>query len=99
MGALLGLVAVTVGIILGLRAMQRRAVARAQPGRTAEQPIPITDYGEMDLAVRLQSCPCGGRYSIRGEGPAADGLRVAQLECRRCEREVSMYFDVRGVLH
>ena len=99
MGALLGLVAVTVGIILGLRAMQRRAVARAQPGRTAEQPIPITDYGEMDLSVRLQSCPCGGRYSIRGEGPAADGLRVAQLECRRCEREVSMYFDVRGVLH
>ncbi|MEO8601423.1 MAG: hypothetical protein ABI629_02495 [bacterium] len=99
MGALLGLVALLAAVVVGLRAMQRRAVARAQPGRSAGQAIPITDYGEMDLSVRLQSCPCGGRYNIRGEGPAADGLRVAHLECRRCERPTAMYFDVRGVLH
>jgi len=91
--------ALLAALAVGLRIMQRRAVERAQPGRAPEQPIAISDYGEIDLAVRMQRCPCRGRYAIRGEGPARDGLRVAHLECQRCEREVAIYFDVRGVRH
>jgi hypothetical protein len=99
MGALLGVVAFTVAVVLAVRAMQRRAVERAQPGHTAARPIAITDYGEMDLSIRLLTCGCGGHYLTHGEGPAAGGLRVAHLECRRCGRERAVYFDVRGVLH
>ncbi|MDX2167988.1 MAG: hypothetical protein SF182_13015 [Deltaproteobacteria bacterium] len=99
MGALLGLVATVAAIVLGLRAWQRRAVERAQPGRRREQPISITDYGEIDLAVRVQKCPCGGGYSVRGEGPSGDRLRVAHVACRHCGREASIYFDVHEVRH
>jgi hypothetical protein len=99
MGALLGLVATLAAIVFAVRAWQRRAVERAQPGRRADQPILITDYGEIDLAVRLQHCPCGGAYSVRGEGPSGDRVRVAHVECRRCEREAAIYFDVHEVRH
>ena len=100
MGSLLGLVALVAAIVVGLRLMRRRAVERAQPGRSAEGAIAIRDYGEIDIAVRLQRCPCGGGYELRGEGPdARPSIRVAHLECRRCEREAWVYFDVSGVLH
>jgi len=100
MGSLLGVAALIAVIAVGMRLLRRRAVERAQPGRSADRAIPIRDYGEMDIAVQLQACPCGGRYLVRGEGPgSAPQLRVAHLECRRCEREASMYFDVSEVLH
>lgn len=99
MGALLGLAALLAAIVLGVRAWRRRAAVRAQPGRRRSHPIPIQDYGEIDLAVRLQRCACGGGYGVRGEGPAAAGLRATHLECRRCEREAVLYFDVREVRH
>ena len=66
----------------------------------ADMRIAIADYGEMDLAVAAQTCPCGGLYTVRGEGPGSTpGRRVAHLECRRCEREAWMYFDVSQVRH
>ena len=100
MGSLLGVAALIAVIAVGLRLLRRRAAERAQPGRDPAQPIAIRDYGEMDFAVALQKCPCGGRYSLRGEGPGASAqLRVAHLECRRCEREAEVYFDVSQVLH
>lgn len=100
MGSLLGLVALVAAIVVGLRLMRRRAVDRAQPGRSADRAIAIRDYGEIDIAVRLQRCACGGPYALRGEGPdASGGVRVAHLECQRCEREAWVYFDVSQVLH
>ena len=100
MAGLLGLAALIAAIAVGLRLLRRRAAERAQPGRSPDRPIAIRDYGEMDFAVGLQTCPCGGRYALRGEGPGAGTqLRIAHLECRRCEREVSVYFDVSQVLH
>lgn len=100
MGSILGLAALIAAVAVGLRALRRRAAERAQPGRSPARAIAIRDYGEMDLAVALQTCPCGGRYALRGEGPgAASQLRIARLECRRCEREVALYFDVSQVLH
>ena len=100
MGSLLGVAALIVAVIVGLRLLRRRAVERVQPGRSPDRAIAIRDYGEMDIAIGLQTCGCGGGYSLRGEGPTAGAqLRVAHLECRRCEREVSVYFDVTQVLH
>lgn len=100
MGSLLGIAALVAAIAVGLRLWRRRAAERAQPGRSPDRPIPIRDYGEMDIAIRLQTCPCGGHYALRGEGPgAAPQLRIAHLECRRCEREAAVYFDVSQVLH
>jgi len=100
MGALLGVIALAAAIIVGLRLLRRRGAERQQPGRRPGQAIAIADFGEIDLAIRLQACACGGRYQLRGRAPGrAPGLRVAHLECRRCERETAMYFDVSGVLH
>ncbi len=100
MGSLLGAVALLVAIALFARAWRRRLAERHQPGRGAAAPICITDYGEMDAAIATQVCRCGGRYDVRGEGPGpAQHQRVARLQCRRCEREALLYFDVGAVRH
>ena len=107
MGSLLGLAALIAAVAVGLRMLQQRAAERVRPGATPMTAIPITDYGDIDIAIRMQTCRCGGRFMVRGEGPTAgDGLpsrptslRVAHLECRRCEREQRLYFDVTEVRH
>jgi hypothetical protein len=99
MGALLGLAALVAVIVVGARLLQQRAVERARPGATPTTAIPITDYGDMDLAINLQTCRCGGHFVVRGEGPGSGSLRVAHLECRKCEREQRLYFDVSTVRH
>jgi hypothetical protein len=84
--------------VVGLRkaAAWRRAATR--PGRNAATAIPVTDYGEIDLAVLSERCHCGGRFSVRGEGSRGT-LRVVHLHCHACERERVVYFDTRGVRH
>src|SRR6188472_3076474 len=52
MGSLLGVAALIAVIAVGMRLLRRRAVERAQPGRSADRAIPIRDYGEMDIAVQ-----------------------------------------------
>lgn len=101
MASLLGLAALIAVIALGVRMLQQRAADRARPGATPATAIPITDYGDIDIAVRMQTCRCGGGFEVRGEGPAAapGALRVTQLECRKCEREQRLYFDVSTVRH
>lgn len=89
-------------LVVGLRVLQRRAVERSLPGRSPSTAIHIENYADIDVAVRMQTCPCGGRFMVRGEGPvthAGRPLRVAHLECRRCERERSMYFDLTTLRH
>jgi hypothetical protein len=101
MGSLLGLAALIAVIAVGLRVLQQRAAERSRPGASPATAIPITDYGDIDVAVRMQTCRCGGRFSVRGEGPASGpgALRIAHLECRCCEREQRLYFDVGTVRH
>jgi hypothetical protein len=101
MGSLLGLAALIAAIAVGLRVMQQRAAERARPGATPATAIAITDYRDIDVAVRMQTCRCGGRYVVRGEGPVSGpgSLRVTHLECRRCERGRRLYFDVASVRH
>jgi hypothetical protein len=88
--------------VVALRLLQRRAVERARPGATAATAIAIHDYGEMDIAVRLQTCACGGHFCLRGEGPLSGAdrpTRVAHLECQKCERERRLYFDLSSLRH
>jgi hypothetical protein len=101
MGSLLGLVALMAAIVVGIRLLQRRAVDRARPGATPDTAIPISDYSDIDVAVNMQTCRCGGRFALRGEGPASlpGRFRVAHLECRRCEREQRVYFDMSTIRH
>jgi hypothetical protein len=101
MGSLLGVAALIAAVAVGLRLLQQRAVERARPGASPANAIPITDYSDIDVAVGMQACRCGGRFVVRGEGPATPpgSLRVAHLECRRCEREQRVYFDVSAVRH
>lgn len=101
MGSLLGVVALMAAIVVGIRLLQRRAVDRARPGATPDTAIPVSDYSDIDVAVNMQTCRCGGRFALRGEGPASrpDRLRVAHLECRRCEREQRVYFDMSTIRH
>jgi len=101
MGSLLGLAALIAAVAVGLRMLQERAADRARPGATPATAIPIADYSDIDVAVRIQACRCGGRFIVRGEGPAdvPGSLRVAHLECRRCEREQRLYFDMSTVRH
>jgi hypothetical protein len=107
MGSLLGVTALIAAVAVGLRVLQQRAAERARPGATPTTAIAITDYSDIDVAVRMQTCRCGGRFIVRGEGPVAGNgpvgrptsLRVAHLECRRCEREQRLYFDVSEVRH
>jgi hypothetical protein len=98
----IGVAALVAVLVVAVRLIQQRAIDRAQPGRSPDTAIPIENYGDMDFAVRMQTCGCGGRYLLRGEGSLADPdrpLRIAHMECRRCEREQRLYFDLSAVRH
>ena len=101
MESVLGLAALIAAVVIGVRMLQQRAVERRRPGASPASAIPIADYGDIDMAIRMQTCACGGRFLVRGEGPAAGpgSLRLAQLECRKCERHRRLYFDVSTVRH
>lgn len=97
----------TLALLIALAALAAKIIRqwlieRARPGGSAASAIPIEDYADIDVAVRMQSCPCGGRYAIRGEGPVAGvtrPLRTTHLECRRCHRERVLYFDLTSLRH
>jgi hypothetical protein len=98
----LGGAALVAVLVVVVRWIQQRAIERSQPGRNPDNAIPIEDYGDMDFAVRMQTCRCGGRYLLRGEEPLLEAqrpLRIAHMECSRCERSRRLYFDLSAVRH
>ena len=97
-GFALGTAVLTAVIVLGWRKFRQRRAETTRPGRDEATAIPVTDYGEIDATVLIQRCTCGGRFITRGEG-SRGALRVVHLECRQCERERTVYFDVRAVRH
>lgn len=99
------LLTLALGIVLvwcAARMLRQWRTERARPGRSLASAIPIENYADIDVTVRSQSCSCGGRYTIRGEGPVAGSprpLRTTHLECRRCSRERVLYFDLSDLKH
>jgi hypothetical protein len=102
MSIVLSLAVLVAVVAAGIRILQRRAVDRARQGASPATAIPIHDYGEIDIALRLNTCRCGGRFLQRGETSLVEdgrSLRVAIVECRRCEREQRFFFDLTEVRH
>ena len=84
------------------RSWRRRTAERALPGRSPGTAIRVDDYSDIDVTIRLQTCPCGSRFVLRGEGPVRgrDGsLRMTRIECRRCARPRVLYFDMTTIRH
>lgn len=99
---LLALAIAIVLVVVAVTMLQQWRRERSRPGRSPASAIPIENYADIDVAVRLHSCPCGGRYAIRGEGPVTGTvrpLRTTHLECRRCNRERVLYFDLTDLKH
>ena len=102
MNLVLGLSVLAAVLVVALRLIRRWLVERRRPGRSPATALRVEDFGDIDLAIGLQTCGCGGRFTLRGEGPLPGDprpLRVAHLECRRCERELQLYFDLSDVRH
>jgi len=88
-------------VAVGLRAW-RRLGERARPGRSPRTALPVNQFGDIDMVVAAERCPCGSRFSLRGEGPLRgrdSSIRMARLECPRCARERVLYFDLREIVH
>jgi hypothetical protein len=99
---LLACVLVLALTVVAWRSWRRRAADRALPGRSPATAIPVEDYSDIDVAIRRQTCPCGSRFVLRGEGPVRGHnttLRMTRIECRRCARVRVLYFDLRTVRH
>ena len=104
MGSLLGIAALIAAVALGIRMLpEQYATERARPGATPAKAIAIDDYSDIDVRhPHADGCPLqAGHFIVRGEGPASHptGLRVAEFECRKCERQQRLYFDVSTVRH
>lgn len=95
-GFLIGLaVLVALGWVAGRRAirwLERRQRTHA-PGMSADRPLKIASFQEMDDAVDSWRCLCGGSLELLGEG-GRPGMRVARCRCMSCEEEVDLFFDL-----
>ena len=103
-------VLVTLALLVALAATGQRWHKRRRlrrlllqlPGASADNATAVASFDAIAEHVHQRRCPCGGRYDAFGEGSqTTDGrrLRVVQLECRFCERQTRMYFDVTTVFH
>lgn len=83
------------------RTRLRRALL-ALPGARPENAMVVHSFEEIDAETRRRHCPCGGRYDVRGESSrdTRDGrLRVIGLECRFCEKQIRLFFNVTEMFH
>jgi hypothetical protein len=97
----LGIAALVALVVVAWRALQQHLAERARPGASPDGAIPVRDFGDIDFIIHQQNCSCGGRLSLRGEGPISGDrpTRVATLECLQCERERRIYFDLSELRH
>jgi len=98
-------IAITVALLLALvfsgrRFWRRRLLARRMarlPGGSVATALEVDSFDDVDEHIHARECPCGGRYAVRGEGTRVEGdrrYRVVRVECMRCERDASVYFEV-----
>ena len=104
-GFLMALALVVALAFSGRRFVRRTRLRRAMlalPGARVENAMPVGSFEEVDAEVRRRRCPCGGRYDVRGESSREEGgkrVRVMGLECKFCEKQVRLFFDVTGMFH
>ena len=103
----MGLAIVTVIAVRGFRrakARRQAATALKLPGASVETALDVKSLREIDDFILDQSCACGGGFRPMGERSVVDedgrDLRVARLECGRCEAERLLFFRLNErVLH
>jgi hypothetical protein len=104
-GLLLGLALVAALVASGLRLVRRRRLERelaALPGGSRATALVVEDFAAIDAHLAGRGCRCGGRLRSHGERsePAGDRvLRVAKVECERCERRGEVWFDASRAYH
>jgi len=95
---------VAVGVVAGRKVVKAREKARrrrelaARPGYSAEHPLKIASFTEIDDAIALWRCPCGGLLDRIGEG-SRPGMRVVRCACLVCEEDVDLFFDLSELRH
>ena len=85
-----------------VRRLRARRMLRRLPGVTADNAMTLSSLEAIDEEVARRRCHCGGRFDVRGEGSPGDGsrrLRSLMLECRFCEEQSRLYFDVSRLYH
>ncbi len=88
-----------VGVMVGRSLVRSRERRRrelelaSRPGLSAENPLRITSFDEMDDAVEMTRCPCGGLLDRIGEG-SREGMRVVRCACLTCEEDVDLFFEL-----
>jgi len=99
-GLLIGLaVLVAIGVFAGRRLAQKNEKARfahevaTRPGYSADHPVKIASFHEIDDAIATWRCPCGGLLDRIGEG-SRPGIRVVRCACVICEEDVDLFFDL-----
>jgi hypothetical protein len=105
MNALFGIALLAALAVAAARALRRRwegrersrALARGT-GMSAQRPIRIASFREMDDAVDTLRCPCGGPLHRIGEG-SRPGVRVVRCECAICGEDVDLFFDLSELRH
>ena len=104
----LRLMAVVLVVVIVAMFLRRRRAGRGlsaalnAPGASPETALELSGYSAIDEHVLDLTCACGGGFRPLGEGSMrVDGreLRVARLECGRCEAERLMYFVEPPLLH
>ena len=84
------------------KARARVAAALRAPGASPETALALADLRAIDGLILQQTRACGGGFRPFGERSVElDGrsLRVAKLECGRCEAERLLYFEHPPLLH
>jgi len=101
----LGLALLLALAVTGARAWRRRRLRLALaslPGGSAQVPLEVEDFTEIDRHLAVRECPCGGLIAGLGERTELAGqrvLRVVRVECRRCEERGEVWFDASRAYH
>jgi hypothetical protein len=79
-----------------------RSAVAALGGGSRETALAIDAFSDIELHLVTRECPCGGLLASLGErSEKQDGriLRIARVECRRCEERFEVWFDATLAYH
>lgn len=96
------LAALTASGLRWVRRLRRRRALAALDGGSRASAIRVDGFSDIEEHVARRQCPCGGRLVSHGERSESDGkvmLRVARVECDRCEERGEVWFDVSRAYH
>ena len=100
-GLLIGLAVLAAVGVIAARAFKKGSTKKhfahevaTRPGYSAEHPVKIASFEEIDDAIATWRCPCGGLLDRIGEG-GRPGMRVVKCACVICEEDVDLFFDLR----